>query len=1221
MKKRFFAIFLAVCLVATLLPAGVLAADGEYVYVGGVELTSTDGATVYATTDATTGAVITEGANSTNYNIKWNGETLTLNNATIKGNSGKGIVYRDGDLTISLEGTNKIGKENDGNSAGSGIHVDGRLTVKGDGQLDVVGLKRGITAVIATFSGGTVNATATADSISDSAPMGIYAGSVTVDGGTVTAVAEGQKGYGIYTDRGGVTVTKGSVTAKGKVNGIQTQGDVNISGGTVVAQGGNVGIWVTTDQEFAIEITGGEVTVTGGLMAFHKNVTIEPEKDTAITVEYGDSASECEPRTFIYNDSYTYITTNHYFHSSTETDISKFANITVGGVGLYGTDYRIAYAKTDGGGNVTVGGSEDSYNIKWDGTTLTLKDATIIADNSHSGIEYSGTSAITIQLEGVNNVTGDYGIEGRNAAKLTISGSGTLDVNGVDSHAIYAGGNIEISDATVIAKSTGDYSDGINTHGGDIIINSGKVTVESKDDGLHASSGNVYINGGDVSVDSGRYGVYAGFSKSLTIRGGTVTIDTDTKLIYVTDNNRTVTIDPQVGAEITVKAGDSEGSTNNINIPTGGNITSSVSGAKYFHSETSGETLPEIAKVTVDPDTAEVEVGETRRFTAEVKGTGDYYNRSVVWTVSDSSNAGTFISSNGVLTVATDETATTLTVTATAVGDRDISATATVTVTQPATITGVTVTPTAATVEAGGTQQFTAKVTGTGDYNENVTWTVSGKKSDDTTISEDGVLTVATDETATTLTVTATAVGNSGKSATATVTVTQPATITGVTVEPDTATVEAGKTQEFSAKVEGTGDVSQDVTWTVEGKNSTSTTISATGLLTVAADETAATFIVKATAKGDGITYGTATVTVTRPATITGVTVTPTTATVEAGKTQQFTATVTGTGDYNEKVAWTVSGNNSTGTTISTTGLLTVAAGETAATLTVKATAVVDDTKYATATVTVKQPDPDEPWNPGGGTTGNRYCYLTFETRGGSEIDSLRVKLGETVSLDEYLSERAGFDFAGWYSDDSFAERVDELYMNGSKTVYAAWEPFDDAGRGDWFYDSVVYVYENGLMDGVSDTLFDPDGTVTRAQLVTMLWRLDGEPSVNYALPFTDVSGGEWYVEAVRWAAGEGIVNGVSETEFAPNAAVTREQLAAILHRYAQHEGYDVSIGESTNILSYSDFASISEYAISAMQWACGEGIITGVTESTLEPQGTATRAQSAAILMRFLEG
>ena len=1126
MKKRFFAIFLAVCLVATLLPAGVLAADGETVSVGGVELSGSAQTPAYATTDDEGNVKKLESAEGAT--ITWDGETLTLNNATIKGNSGKGIVYRDGDLTISLEGTNKIGEEKDGNSAGSGIHVDGSLTVEGGGTLDVVGLNSGITASNATFRSGEVYATATVTAGVE--PMGIYAGSVTVDGGTVTAETEGAESYGIYTDRGGVTVTKGSVTAKGDYNGIQTQGNVNISGGTVVAEGGNVGIFVAPHQGFSIKITGGEVTVTGGI---NVNVTIEPKIDTAITIEYGDIANDEDniERVVYGGETYTYIMKDRYFHSTTETDISELANITVGGVGLYGTDYRIAYAKTDGDGKVTTEGATASdYNIKWDGTTLTLKDARINAENSHSGIEYSGTSAITIQLEGVNNVTGDYGIEGRNAAKLTISGSGTLNVNG-DSSAIYAGGDIEISDATVIATSTN--SDGINTYGGDIIINSGKVTVDSKMYGLNANN-YVYINGGTVSVDSDQYGVNTGAGDSLTISGGTVTIKAGTQLMRNTNDK--VVIDPQDGAKITVEVGANE---QNATAVDGSPFSSQEedirdhindNADKYFHSETYDGTPPEIANVTVDPNTAEVEVGETLRFTAEVEGTGDYYNRSVIWTVTGSSNVGTFISSNGVLTVATDETAATLTVTATAVGDSD-------------------------------------------------------------------------------------------RSATAKVTVKQPATITGVTVEPANATVEAGKTQEFTAKVEDTGDVSQDVTWSVEGKNSTSTTISATGLLTVATDETAATLTVTATANGDGITSATATVTVTQPATITGVTVIPAAATVEVGETKQFTATVTGTGGVSQEVTWTVSGNNSTGTTISATGLLTVATDEKAATLTVTATAAGDSNKSGTATVTVKQPDPDEPWNPGGGTTGNRYCYLTFETRGGSEIDSLRVKLGETVSLDEYLSERAGFDFAGWYSDDSFAERVDELYMNGSKTVYAAWEPFDDAGRGDWFYDSVVYVYENGLMDGVSDTLFDPDGTVTRAQLVTMLWRLDGEPSVNYALPFTDVSGGEWYAEAVRWAAGEGIVNGVSETEFAPNAAVTREQLAAILHRYAQHKGYDVSIGESTNILSYSDFASISEYAISAMQWVCGEGIITGVTESTLEPRGTATRAQSAAILMRFLEG
>ena len=264
-------------------------------------------------------------------------------------------------------------------------------------------------------------------------------------------------------------------------------------------------------------------------------------------------------------------------------------------------------------------------------------------------------------------------------------------------------------------------------------------------------------------------------------------------------------------------------------------------------------------------------------------------------------------------------------------------------------------------------------------------------------------------------------------------------------------------------------------------------------------------------------------------------------------------------------------------------------------------------------------PDPDWPWNPGGGT-GTRYVTLTFEPRGGSELDKLRVPAGTTVDLTEYLSERSGFDFAGWYPDEDFTGSIDEIYMDKDKTVYAGWEPFDDADSGDWFYDCVVYVYENGLMDGVSDARFAPDGTVTRAQLVTILWRLDGGPAVNYLLPFTDVTEGEWYTEAVRWAASEGIVNGVSDTEFAPGADVTREQFAAILYRYAQYRGYDVSIGESTNILSFTDFDTVSEYAVSALQWACGEGIITGVTESTLVPQGTATRAQAAAMLQRFCE-
>ena len=157
-------------------------------------------------------------------------------------------------------------------------------------------------------------------------------------------------------------------------------------------------------------------------------------------------------------------------------------------------------------------------------------------------------------------------------------------------------------------------------------------------------------------------------------------------------------------------------------------------------------------------------------------------------------------------------------------------------------------------------------------------------------------------------------------------------------------------------------------------------------------------------------------------------------------------------------------------------------------------------------------------------------------------------------------------------------------------------------------------------MEGVDDTLFAPNASLTRKMLVTILWRVEGKPVVNYYMPFTDVDGAAWYAEAVRWAASEGIVNGVTDTSFAPDDPITREQLAAILYRYAKAKGYDVSIGEETNILSYADFAQISEYAIPAMQLACGAGIINGFTESTLVPQGTATRAQVATMLMRFCE-
>ena len=183
----------------------------------------------------------------------------------------------------------------------------------------------------------------------------------------------------------------------------------------------------------------------------------------------------------------------------------------------------------------------------------------------------------------------------------------------------------------------------------------------------------------------------------------------------------------------------------------------------------------------------------------------------------------------------------------------------------------------------------------------------------------------------------------------------------------------------------------------------------------------------------------------------------------------------------------------------------------------------------------------------------------------------------------------------------------------------SAWEnPFDDVDEAAWYFDAVRYVFENGLLQGTSDTLFSPDLTTTRAMIVTVLWRMAEEPVINYAMTFDDVPEGLWYSEAVRWAAGEGIVTGYDDTRFGPNDAVTREQLAAMLYRYAVNQGRDVSVGEDTNILSYADAFSVSEYAVSALQWACGEGIVTGRDDGTLSPQDSALRSEFAAMLMRF---
>lgn len=185
-------------------------------------------------------------------------------------------------------------------------------------------------------------------------------------------------------------------------------------------------------------------------------------------------------------------------------------------------------------------------------------------------------------------------------------------------------------------------------------------------------------------------------------------------------------------------------------------------------------------------------------------------------------------------------------------------------------------------------------------------------------------------------------------------------------------------------------------------------------------------------------------------------------------------------------------------------------------------------------------------------------------------------------------------------------------------TPVAAAADYSDVAEDAWYYESANYVTEHGLMSGVGNGAFSPDTNMNRAMLVTVLHRLEGAPEITGNGNFSDVPDGSWYTSAVSWAASNQIVSGIGGGRFDPNGVLTREQLVTILYRYANMKSYDTSV--SADLDDFSDAAIVSGYAAQAMRWAVGNQIISGVGGGRLEPQGSATRAQTAAMLMRFMQ-
>ena len=266
----------------------------------------------------------------------------------------------------------------------------------------------------------------------------------------------------------------------------------------------------------------------------------------------------------------------------------------------------------------------------------------------------------------------------------------------------------------------------------------------------------------------------------------------------------------------------------------------------------------------------------------------------------------------------------------------------------------------------------------------------------------------------------------------------------------------------------------------------------------------------------------------------------------------------------------------------------------------------------------------------------NTYS-ITYDLDGGTALGNPDFYTVESSAITLNEPTKAGYVFTGWSGTDlvgednltvtipagSIGDRRYTAHWEFDPTIIAALNPtpnvdFLDVSRTDWFYYDVRYVCENGLMNGTSRNRFSPYGTATRGMLVTILYRMENEPRCFGSAAFSDVKPSAYYEKAVIWASQNGIVSGYTDGTFRPDAPVTREQLASILYRYTLYRGQDVSAGETTSLTGYGDAQAVSSYALPAMRWACGTGILQGAN-GKLNPSGLATRAQLAAMLHRYL--
>ena len=448
--------------------------------------------------------------------------------------------------------------------------------------------------------------------------------------------------------------------------------------------------------------------------------------------------------------------------------------------------------------------------------------------------------------------------------------------------------------------------------------------------------------------------------------------------------------------------------------------------------------------------------------------------------------------------------------------------------------------------------------------------------------------------------------------------------VTSVSLNKNNLTLDVGKSDTLTATITPSNATNQNVAWSSD--NETVATVS-NGLVTAIAPGTATITVTTE----DGSKTATCTVIV---HTATTITTQPQSVSVTEGQSATFS--VTATGD-NLRYQWQInSGNGWSAITGATDASYTIDRTTTAMSGNQYRCIVIGDggeTTSSAATLTVR---PYEPPYTG------KYSYEIVSDVGENgtiDVDryategdqvTITVSPDEAYLLDDLTVTSGGKDVAltdngdGTYtftmpSGDvaitaTFAE--DPNWTNPEDPSTDVSEIFTDVPANHWAKAAIQYVYDNGLMTGVSDSEFAPEATTTRAMIVSMLARMENVTSAADA-GFADVAAGDWYATAVNWAAANGIVSGISDDTFAPNDPITREQLAAMLMNYAQWKGQDISA--RADLSHYSDAENISSWANDVLSWAVAEGLLTGVTDDTIAPQVHATRAQVAAILQRFL--